>query len=236
MILFIALLFLSGCTVRYDLIVSEDRYNERVVIRENRANRLSTAFEAMTFEESINFFVNNPIAVEFNRVDLDNFFEPDYDIYISSRLWRFNKIGARFSFDFVGREYRNSTIVRACYEVLAVLEDEDRLYLSTTNKNNCFDLFPLLEEIEVNITSRYPIISHNADNFNKRLNRVTWYLNRSDTERPLRLTLDSEEEKFYFWQFIDENLMGIIIGGASITIIGGGLFILKGIAKRNNQV
>ncbi len=93
----------------------------------------------------------------------------------------FNTDYSTASYKFPLNNFKSSRAVNTCYKALTLSKTStgSRL-LNTSNYNYCFDAYPNLDEINVNITisDNYTIINSNADSKNS--NTHSWKINRDN--------------------------------------------------------
>ena len=112
--------------------------------------------------------------------------------------------------------------VNTCYDYFTVLRNNDeesgneQLIISTSAKNYCFEMYPNLESITVNLKTNHKVVSHNADQVND--NNYVWNINKNNASQKTMQIILSEETVFTMnWGLI------FVIGG---VILGIGLIYL----------
>lgn len=166
-ILIFILMFTTGCACRYDLIIDGDSYKESIILR------ASTASE----QNDLNKKWEIP-------VDKDNYYSGDENIdktYVNYIYdYSVKNDNLVFSHNFGREDYLNSTAVSLCYNSLSVSPYQGNIVISTGGKVTCFDKYPNLSSISVNITVDKEVISNNADKVDG--NTYTWNLTKSNAD------------------------------------------------------
>ena len=164
-ILIIMLIFMTGCTAEYNLKIDDVTYKESLLIAATTNNEVSN--------------LNQEWQIPVNK---DNYCLGDEDTDYSSLgdiyNYKFNNNRLTFSHDFQRGDYANSTIVSECYKTLTVTTYEKKSIISTSNTANCFDAYPELTSVIVNITVDGNVVSSNADSVSS--NKYTWKLNKNN--------------------------------------------------------
>ncbi len=89
--------------------------------------------------------------------------------------------------------------INSCYQYFSIVENPNRdgVILSTSNKNLCFEMYDILEDITIRLKTNHEVESHNADEVVD--GEYIWKLNKT-------------HKKGYF------NLL-ILLGGAILVIV-----------------
>ena len=182
-LLFAIILLTTGCTCEYNLTIDNNSYKESINIvpsNSEERNSLNTKFEI--------------------PVDKNNYYYGDETTDYSSLgdiyKYSFNNNILNMSYDFRKSYYINSTAVSLCYKTLTVTNYEGNTVISTSNNATCFDNYPELTNLVINITVDRDIISHNADKVNG--NIYTWNLTKNNAKnKSINLVFknDSDEKE-----------------------------------------
>lgn len=176
--LIVLLLLLTGCTCRYNLTIDGDDYKEEIMLvaeDNNEETDLDYEWKIPTNKE------------EFNLVG-DSSTNQKY----TSELYNYKLIGntLKFNYDFSKSKYINSTAISICYNKITLLNHNNALVISTSIKAECFEKYPQLNSLTVNIKVDRDVISHNADEKNGKT--YTWYIDKSSANnKSINLTLSN---------------------------------------------
>lgn len=154
------LLLLTGCTVNYNLEITEGG----------------------TFNETITGTVTNEELNTEGRTDVNIYLD---NLYTRTPLIRdegeynksiVDKNGYKeFSFSYSFKEnYDKSNVINVCYEKAIFSETDDLYYVDLSGKFKCL----YSDEVVVNITSDYAVLENNADKVKN--NIYTWIINDED--------------------------------------------------------
>ena len=144
------LLLLTGCTCEYNLTIDNNVYKEEINLTgENN-------------EETSN--INNKWKVPVDKDEYNKGGDPESNSYISGDIYEYKVTGniLKFNYDFTKSTYPNSSAVSNCYDKLTVLNYENSTVISTSSKATCFDEYPLLTSITVNIKVDKPVKNYVA--------------------------------------------------------------------------
>lgn len=165
-LIIIILLITTGCSCEYNLKIENNKYSEEVIIIAN------TNSEKNEFNKTWNV----PIDKDTYNIGLDS--ETDgveYGSFYDSELSGNRLI---FSHDFNMSSYANSTAVSNCYNMLTVSRENGDTIISTSKEAKCFDDYPSLNSVTINITIDDTVVKHNADNVSG--NTYTWNINKDN--------------------------------------------------------
>ena len=178
--LLIIILLLTGCTCEYNLVINGDTYSEEVILNGNNE-------ESSLFNQKWQIPVDKDI---YNSLSGD----PSSNIDIDDNIYNYKLSGNKllFNYDFSIHELNNSTAISNCYKTATVNAYQDRIILSTASEVTCFDKYPNLDELVINITVDRPVISHNADYKNG--NIYTWNITRDNfSDKSINMILDNSD-------------------------------------------
>lgn len=177
--LIVLLLLLTGCTCKYNLTIDGSTYKEEVmIVAENDSEK-----------SDLNYEWKIPIDKEEYNLVGDSSTTQEY----SSDLYNYKLVGnvLTFNHDFSKSKYVNSTAVSSCYNKLTLLNHNNATILSTSIKAECFEKYPQLNNITINIKVDRDVISDNADEKNGKT--YTWYIDKSSANnKSINLTLSNE--------------------------------------------
>lgn len=209
--LLIMSILLTGCSANYNVSFDKEKIHDSIEIYENS----SIINNANTEKEN-----------EINDLILD--WENGYDFY-QRELYTTDKItGYRYTYDFNYDEYDAMSQLRRCYEDFDFKFDANSIRLSTSQEFLCGSYYPNSKEITINITSRYEIISSNADKHDK--NKYTWIINKDNYEdHPIKIEINRNNE----YNAPKERILST--GQILVLILFVVLVIILVIRKRRNK-
>lgn len=162
-ILLLFTLFLTGCTVNYDLEFQSNKIIENI----NGKIEKSKA-ESIVNDTSVNIYYDFIYNDTFALIEGD-------DLYKKNTLIDGDYINYDLEYIYK-KNFDKSRIINNCFESHIVEETSDYLYVNLSGKFTCL----YSDEITVNVTSDYAVIENNADRINK--NKYTWLLTDEDNE------------------------------------------------------
>lgn len=179
-ILITLLFFVTGCNCEYNLVIDGNVYKEEITLNAENSEEITT-------------FNNNwqvPINIDEYNIDTD----PSGKVSIIGDIYKHNLSGNRLIFtnDFTKNEYSKSTAVLNCYDKFTVSNFNDSIIISSSSNITCFDNYPNLNSIKINVKVDKPVTSNNADNING--NIYTWIINKGDSSKPINLVLDNSTD------------------------------------------
>lgn len=229
LLLFITFL-LSGCTVTYNLDISDSGYEEKI-------NIVGSVDENFV-EYSIPSFWG---IIDFEDVNA-SFLEKSKGVeYYNSKFWKEdNLLKLDYQYKFDENNFKNSNLANFSYNTFIVKKydyDDDGIndyfILTTDNKFNIFDRFSKIESVTINIKCYYEVISSNADEVNK--NVYTWYLNRNDI-KPINMVYNPDKVIDYrnLWEKIKEGEYTNIFT-ISILLFIVGMILYLGLKRKSKN-
>ena len=155
------LIALSGCSIEYNVVIGENTAYEEVIVND---------FTVETFPTPV--YIEDQGASETNEiVEGVEYYDINYD-----------NNNTYITYEFPLRNYDQSTAVNTCLSSFRMGTDNNGNYiLNTSNYYSCFDMYPLIDDIVVNITldgSIYDLIDSNADSVNG--NVLRWTISRNN--------------------------------------------------------
>lgn len=181
-LLIMILLLTTGCTSEYNLTIDNNVYQEKVNINGITSDELS----------NLNRDWQIPIDKdEYNNISGD----PSSEIKITGDTYSYNVSGNNltFNYDFTRSTLNNSTAISICYDKATITNYEDSIVISTSSKVTCFNKYPYLTSIKVNITTDKSVTSHNADSVNG--NTYIWNINKGNsTNKSINMIINNQED------------------------------------------
>lgn len=175
-IILILSLFMTGCSCQYNLAINNNTYKEEIkLIGENT-------------EEITN--LNNTWEIPIDKEEFNRPGDPDSKPSTSNGTYNYNLSNntLTLSNDFNQNNYRNSSAVSVCYKQLTIQEYNESTIISTSNDVECFERYPTLKSIIINVTVDRPVKSNNADKVSN--NTYTWNISKN-SKKAINLVLDN---------------------------------------------
>lgn len=211
-----------GCTVKYNINISDDNITEEINITEKK----------------------NLITE-----DLDNSFNEDiYSQYNSKGIKLYTKSKSNNGItntytlkqNYAILNYKKARALNECFDAVNIVKDEENenRYLFQTSKGfKCmtYDYAPI-SSYEINITTDYDVIDHNADSYKN--NVYTWNINNDNADQKtimLEFQKKSTKQKNKNKFNINYEMIAIIIGIIFVAFLIG-LGIIKSISNKNNKI
>ena len=188
----LGILFLSGCTVDYNLEITEANFREETIVKTDTTTEPPEEFNGTLL---VDLFKNvsdeyNYEPIYFNNVN-NNYLGSDNALgtvnYSVNTYVENNYLGYRFSHLFDNKDIVRSNAIKQCFEELSIQNHEGYVMLRTNNKCDLFDLYPLLDNLNIKIKTDLEVIVSNADNVDG--NTYIWNINRDNyTNKSVHLT------------------------------------------------
>lgn len=129
--------------------------------------------------------------------------------------------------------YTSSPFLNRCYSDVDVETEDNKMSINTSSMFNCFDTYKWLDEVNINLKTKYYVLSNNADRVDGYT--YTWVINRNnyrnkdisvniDLSSKSQFTLNSEQSNKVFSTAL------IIIG---VVVLVGGCFVGIKVFKSN---
>lgn len=208
--------FLSGCSVKYEIDLTDKGVNESLNIMETDSSN-------QYFETLKNY--NDDVPVIYTDQDPDMYGNYEgVEFYDINNLSSDTKADFTLSHNFANTDFNKSNIINTCYDRVTFVNSANSLNINTSSKFLCFQKYITLQEVEIAIKTDKEITFHNADKVEN--NTYIWLLNKDNasnksiqlTSNPNRTVKDPEEDNK-----LNLTITFIAIGAFVILIIG--LFI-----------
>lgn len=125
-----------------------------------------------------------------------------------------------------------------CYDNQTISYENNIFRVSTSDKFTCFDDYPILDNVYINLTTEYKVIDNNADNVSNGV--YTWHITKDNPYKSINLTLDTtkENEEYTSVEKQKENTnktILIVVTFLLITSLIFGIgFVIK--SKKSNKI
>jgi len=219
---------LSGCSITYNLDISEAGFNEKFTIIQTNPNEKIDEYSIPSFFGKIGYEDVNANFLE--KVD-------GIEYYNSEKTTNSNQLEISYNYKFNENNFKDSNIINTAYKTTIIKKydhnndgENDYMLISTDNNFFLFEKFPRIERIKINIICHYEVISSNADEINK--NIYTWYLDK-DNIKPINIIYNPENIIDYrnLWQkILDGDYFNLFTISIILLII---IFIIYKILKKH---
>ena len=188
-LILLIIIFLSGCSVNYDLEITENDLTEETTIMTDVNKNESYEGEALTdiLDKTKNDYFEPIFSNPSNYDEYIGGFQPNVDYYKVDDYQNNNWQGLKLSNTFERSSFYRSRMVKYCFKEVDYQNDGTYIMLRTNNSCDVFKSYSLLEEITVNIKTDLNVVVTNADRVND--NVYTWVINRNNYQnKPIRMT------------------------------------------------
>ena len=209
------LLFLTGCSAKYNIKIVDDKVYESISANVNNK----------TEQAALKYLKNN----EFYAQIVPNLIKYDKKSKENGEITEFD-----FSHEYEFDDYKNSNILSTCFKGHSIIKENDTLLLSTSKGVKCMksDNSKLIDNIDIEIESNHKMIDNNADEIKG--NTYIWHIDEDNyEEKNIMLKLDVKKKIYNYEGNITKLLL--IIGIPSLIIIVAILIVLIK-RKRMNQI
>ena len=215
--------FITGCSTNYNIDLVDDKIIEYMDVSVQK-NILNSDSE---LKNTIDSYYNDlPKMLD----DLKKYSSADFS---------YNKInddtyyGFSYRREYTFDKYYSSPLIYQCYTDSDVTREDNLLSISISGESNCFNAYKWLDEVNINLKTKYYVLSNNADRVDGYT--YTWVINRNnyrnkdisvniDLSSKSQFTLNSEQSNKVFSTAL------IIIG---VVVLVGGCFVGIKVFKSN---
>lgn len=218
LLLILVLFVTTGCTATYDVEI----YNDEIRVDGKAVELDSTKWHdnilGTTYIEMIDWKTtgdeDSPVAEGIYKVD-DN-----------------NSLGIGLKNKYKFDDYSNSPGIKACYKYFNIIEENGNIILSTSVENTCFDNYPNLDFITINLKTNHKVVSNNAhvvDGYH-----YTWNLSRENKDdAAISITIKKDDYIFnYENEFVKKVIYSLVIIGIIIGV-GSAVYIFINKKRKN---
>ncbi len=214
-VLAIVMLFITGCTVTYDLNIEDSKVYEKVNLNVDSTfnSRIS---ELSKMKQYNHLSGNNTTYYNFSSAESDSGVKLSYD----------------YQYNF--ENFEESRALSECFSAFNVLNDyeEETLRITTSNKFNCLNYNDeFVDSVTINIKTNHKVINHNADKVEN--DTYTWEIKSSMLDKPIDFTIDRNPKDTTVEDTIrDVGTLLIVIG----IVAGIGVIVLIYLKIRSKNV
>ncbi len=196
--LLIIMFFLTGCEATYNLEIEEDIFKEDIKIEVDNTLKDETLedYGNLSYKELFDLRYRDHEPIYFSYENYNPYEEEDQEgvEYYKQEIIDNNiNYGINYNYDFNIDGFANSKGVNSCYKEFSVQKYNDIYSLETNNLATCFDNYPLLDKLTINLKIDYRIIYQNADSNNDDI--YTWIIDRDNYQnKNIRVSYTKSEE------------------------------------------
>ena len=209
-ILLFSLILLTGCSAEYNLTIVNDSYKEELNVDNVKIDNISDLIL--------------PLYYDIDEYDVDRV-KPGDDGFYNAKLDK-NSYSLFNTFNY--SSFIKSTLLNSCYDRVDVIKNSKKIYLSTVGSFKCYDNYNV-DDIKVNIISKYKLVDSNADSVNN--NVYSWNINKNNLDKGIYIefVLPKKSEKMKK-KFIDNNFYLFLFQSSLILF----LFVIIMVIKKKN--
>lgn len=169
--LIIFLILLTGCTSNVNITITPTVIKEDFTILEEK----NIIYDGQTIDKDWNLRKRN--------------FEWEHDGYYSIKdISENNMIGREYSFETDYDKWKDLSLLRKCYNGITIEKKQKRVYINTSEVNQCIKLYGN-SEINVNIITNNRVTNNNADKIENDV--YTWIINDNNYQnKPISIAID----------------------------------------------
>ena len=213
LLLVIPLLFLTGCSVKYNL-----RIDSNLNFIEE-----TTLLEKNEILEVYNKNLKLVPKQKFSQYESTDEFKP-YEL--TKEIFENNETGGIIKANFDNEEkFKNSILFTSLFSDLNVNKYGNIISFQTIEYNTSFfvpeDPTFVMEDIIVNIRFHNDVVENNALKYDEKTNTYTWILNTEPSSGNISFSIDKNKKRYdiIFQDFINDNLFTIISASVIIIIV-----------------
>ena len=174
------LLFLTGCSVNYEITLKNNGIKERLTIIENDQSLFDVRNDAgWTLRETFEMLING---------EDDEFSVQDYSI---KSLNTDTQLGVEYYSD-ASNTLINSSAINQCYTNPTIEVNDNIITFSSGNEFTCYDYYDNLETISVVLNTDYKVISSNAEVIEG--NKYIWNITK-DGNKNIEISYEQDTSK-----------------------------------------
>ena len=170
----------TACTCEYNLTIEDNKFEESIKLNAENTDEINN--------------LNNEWRIPVDKEEYNIGLDASSD-YASDDTYEYS-IGSNsltLKHTFSSSEYPNATAPSLCYNTVVVTKESGNMIISTSPKSTCFDQYPSLTNIKINITTTGEVVSNNADRVNGKT--YTWVLTRNNKNKGISLVLKNSNNK-----------------------------------------
>lgn len=223
---------LTGCTVDYNLNIDDSFIKEDISFVERNTNTFDIIrpygtfwMDNISYRELMNEYMKMDVAATNDNLHFYN-----------KNLITDNGLGLHLKYNFAIDDYGLNKVVYNCYKYFNV-DNENGIYtISTSKAFLCFNEDnPLLEQVNVNIKTKYQVLENNANVVNG--DTYSWIINKENADdSQIFIKFQTKNNRGLDNIISEDNQFLILILGVIgiVSIVVVTYIYLKG--KKNNKI
>lgn len=209
----IFILFLTGCTVKYNIEFKDDKVFENfdVVVTEKEPNSIKY------LKENDFYAYFNPEMIKYNKT-----------ISTDKDITKFN-----YSYSYNIDDYKNSMALSSCFSGYSIIKEGNYYLISTSDGVKCMtsDYSTIIDELDIVITTNHKLIDTNADEVSNY--RYIWHINRENyVDKSIYLKIYQDKYVINYKNSVTNTLL--IVLGIFVLVILPIIYIVLKRKKSNN--
>ncbi|MGM9881318.1 MAG: hypothetical protein ACI31S_00525 [Bacilli bacterium] len=205
-IFLIMILFLSGCTVNYDLYIGE-KFTDDLILLEDNEKLENIDYYDMTKNDTFN--IDN-LSYQLTV------FEGNFG-YEREEITKADTSGYRYKYTYNIDKMKEKSMIYDCYDEINVVSEKKKIIINTSNEFKCFEKYDLLDEVVVNIHYGGELIDTNADSYKDGV--YTWKVNKESYKNEKIYLELKRKNKNYTFNIIGGAIFGILTIVSIIVIL-----------------
>lgn len=150
-LLFLILIFCSGCEINYNLEIDENNIKENIKfnVTEQDYNNYNDSQEEKLTEDLYETFDEQHIPAFIN----------DFDTYHNKNSNKINNgLDLEYTYNYNYLDFSKSYLINNCFEDYVVLNEDDYFYIKAYGSFSCY-----YDKTNIRIKTKYKVIGNNAD-------------------------------------------------------------------------
>lgn len=241
LVLFLGVFLLTGCNAEYNIEIIDNEIKINGSLVETNSSNWEKA-AVINQEEEIdhnadpNYCTGNSCSIIDGEVDTSSLtFSEIIDLKTTNwdtkvegleKIKTNTKLGIKLernlSYQNTNTALKQVPGIKDCYKYFSIVDNQagNGVILSTSNKNLCFEQYPLLEEITITLKTNHKVEEHNADETVD--GKYIWKINKNNySNKSIQINLLDETEKK-----LDLSLFILLVSVILLVVfIGGPIFI-----------
>ena len=240
-------MFLIGCEATYNVNIDGNSVSEDVSFIEQDSSKYDTVLFShtdITYKSSIYENAKWPTGAFYlkNGDPYEPVIMDGVEYYNQDLIDDNEGLGIKYDYNFTLDNYRESNAARSCFKNFGFGNGDKKISIYANDATYCFNGHKMLDKVTINLKTTYPVISHNADKFDKDNNTYTWNVTTKNAESKiikmeLSKDLDYKPEKDSKVILEENNFITMIIAFAVFALVGGIIvLILYNKSKTTNKI
>lgn len=221
------LFLITGCSATYNLTIDDKGYNEELIITATNKgeNNSLISYPQVVFNDQEGA---DDIGSLTQKIEGIEYYNDEEEINNGLKKIKYDYLFKNSS------NYLRSNIINNNFDLIAIDkykydEKTEYTYISTSDKFNYIENMPELENITINVTNKFKVISTNADEVNGNL--YTWYITK-DNQKAINMVYDTsvlDIKKSLLEKLLDNTIFRYFAIVIPISLI---IFIIYKILKK----